>query len=76
MLLRRALVLLIFVGTMWIIRAADSLRTDGTSIAGSGVIPRTSGHAIGIFTAPLIHANWPHLIANTAPLLIRGSINV
>jgi membrane associated rhomboid family serine protease len=71
---RRALVLLLFVGVMWGVRVADTFRGDGTSIAGVGVIPRSSGHPFGILTAPFIHANWPHLIANTVPLLILGAL--
>jgi len=71
---RRALVLLLFVGSMWAVRIADTFRSDGTSIAGVGVIPRSSEHPVGILTAPFIHANWPHLIANTVPLLILGAL--
>lgn len=59
---------------MWIVRVADTFRADGTSIAGVGVIPRSAQHPLGILTAPFIHANWPHLIANTVPLLILGAI--
>lgn len=70
----RALILLLFIGTMWMVRVIDTLRPDGTSIAGLGVIPRTAGHISGILAAPFIHANWPHLIANTVPLLILGSM--
>jgi len=68
------MVLILFVGIMWVVRIADTFRADGTSIAGMGVIPRTSGNATGIVTAPFIHANWPHLFANTVPLLILGAI--
>lgn len=59
---------------MWIVRAADTFRTDGGSIAGVGVIPRSSQHPAGILTAPFIHANWPHLIANSVPLLVLGAL--
>ncbi|SRR5581483_4643769 len=72
--IRRALVLFLFVGAMWGVRIADSFRHDGGSIAGTGVLPRTSGHFLGILTAPFIHANWDHLIANTVPLLILGAL--
>lgn len=72
--LRRAAPLLAFVGAMWAIRIADSFRGDGLSVAGSGIVPRESGALAGILTAPLIHANWPHLFANTLPLLILGAL--
>jgi membrane associated rhomboid family serine protease len=71
---RRAIVLLVFVGIMWAVRIADTFRPDGSSVAGVGVVPRTSGHLIGILAAPFIHANWPHLLANTLPLLVLGSL--
>lgn len=71
---RRAFVLFAFVGAMWIVRIADSFRADGSSIAGSGVIPRTASSLGDIVTAPFIHANWAHLIANTGPLLVLGAL--
>src|SRR5262245_17310093 len=73
---RRAAPLLLFVGAMWAIRIADTFRSDGLSIAGSGIIPREPGALAGMLTAPLIHANWPHLFANTVPLLILGALLV
>ena len=72
--IRRAVVLFLFVGAMWVVRIVDTFRHDGGSIVGTGVLPRTSGHFLGIFTAPFIHANWDHLIANTVPLLILGAL--
>lgn len=71
---RRAFVLFTFVGAMWVVRILDSFRPDGSSFAGVGVIPRTSGNLTGILTAPMIHANWSHLLANTLPLLVLGSL--
>jgi len=71
---RRAIVLFVFVGIMWAVRIADTFRPDGSSIAGVGVIPRTTDHLAGILAAPFIHANWPHLFANTLPLLVLGSM--
>ncbi|MCU1347077.1 MAG: Peptidase rhomboid protein [Acidobacteria bacterium] len=72
---RRLLVLLAFVGSMWLVRIADTFRADGSSIAGTGVIPRTTGGSLaGILSAPFIHANWSHLIANTVPLLVLGGL--
>lgn len=37
-----------------------------------GILPRTLHGVIGIITAPLIHANFAHLLSNTAPFLILG----
>ena len=39
-----------------------------------GIKPRTLEGLIGIFTAPMIHGNYMHLISNTFPLLFLGSV--
>lgn len=39
-----------------------------------GIMPRSFGGMIGIFTAPIIHGNLGHLISNTLPLLFLGSV--
>jgi membrane associated rhomboid family serine protease len=64
----------LFVGAMWVVRVADTFRSGGSSIAGHGVIPRTPGQIGGIFAAPFIHGSWPHLFANTVPLLVLGGL--
>jgi len=35
----------------------------------NGIVPRTLGGLDGILWAPLLHADWGHLIGNTIPLL-------
>ena len=39
-----------------------------------GVLPRSSDGLIGILTAPLIHGSWQHVMSNTLPMLLLGSI--
>ncbi len=39
-----------------------------------GIMPRSIGGLIGIFTAPIIHGDLAHLISNTLPLLFLGSV--
>lgn len=39
-----------------------------------GLYPRSIHGLLGIFTAPLLHADFPHLISNTIPLLVLGAI--
>lgn len=39
-----------------------------------GVTPRMLMGLIGIFTAPLLHGNFPHLLSNTVPLLFLGTV--
>jgi membrane associated rhomboid family serine protease len=38
-----------------------------------GLIPLKARGLIGIVTAPLLHADWAHLFANSIPLLILGA---
>ena len=57
---------------MWIINIVQFvLRLD---FGGLGIHPRDSQSLIGIFTSPLIHGNWEHLVSNTLPLLMLGII--
>jgi membrane associated rhomboid family serine protease len=70
----RAAALFTVTGAMWLVRALDSLLVGGFSAGGHGVVPRTWYGLEGIPAAPFIHENWPHLIANTIPLLILGAL--
>jgi len=36
------------------------------------IVPRTAGGLIGIVTAPFVHANLAHLVANLPPFLVLG----
>lgn len=39
-----------------------------------GILPRDFRGLIGIFTGPLIHAGYLHLLSNTVPLLFTGAM--
>jgi membrane associated rhomboid family serine protease len=39
-----------------------------------GIVPRTVLGLVGIFSAPLIHGDFLHLVSNTIPLLFLGSV--
>ncbi|MBX2898907.1 MAG: rhomboid family intramembrane serine protease [Cyclobacteriaceae bacterium] len=39
-----------------------------------GIKPRSVEGLVGIFTAPLIHGNYLHLLSNTIPLLFLGAV--
>jgi membrane associated rhomboid family serine protease len=57
---------------MWmleILDAATPLRLDRL-----GIIPRRMGGVDGIVFAPFLHVSFGHLIANTVPLVILGSV--
>ena len=46
----------------------------GISLHNLGIYPRTEGGLLGILTAPLIHGSWQHLIGNTLPTVLLGSM--
>jgi membrane associated rhomboid family serine protease len=60
-----------FVALLWLIHlmnwAAD------VDPAPFGILPRQLVGALGILSAPLVHADFVHLIANTAPLAVVGT---
>jgi len=70
----RAIVLMVFVGMMWIVRGIDMLLPHGLSAAGVGVVPRTWDGLWNIPITPFIHEDLDHLLSNTIPLLILGAL--
>jgi membrane associated rhomboid family serine protease len=61
----------LFVSILWIIKFTEEY--FHTNFVFLGIRPRTVEGLIGIFTSPLIHANYDHLLSNTLPLLIVGT---
>lgn len=59
-----------FVVLLWLIELFDAL--TGHRLDNNGIRPLESGGLTGILLAPLLHANWEHLIANTGPALVLG----
>ncbi|POY35455.1 rhomboid family intramembrane serine protease [Solitalea longa] len=57
---------------LWIVKWLE-FKFD-ISFAPYGIIPRKVEGIIGIFTAPFIHADNPHLLSNSFPLLITGTM--
>ncbi len=64
----------LFVMLLWAIKLFEE--TAGVNLAWYGLYPRTVHGLLGIFTSPLLHADFPHLISNSVPLLVVGSIIV
>lgn len=62
----------VFLGVLWLVRLLDMFLPYGRSVAGWGIVPRTLDGLTAIFTAPLIHGSFAHLMANTLPLLVLG----
>lgn len=59
---------LLFAGLMWLVFVpAFFLDLD---LGEYGLYPRRSYGLLGILTAPLLHADWAHLLSNTFPLIL------
>lgn len=63
---------LYFVVLLWAIHITSYL--SGYNDVVWGIYPRTTFGLKGILFSPLIHANFKHLISNTVPMLVLGSI--
>jgi membrane associated rhomboid family serine protease len=59
-----------FVVLLWAIEFVDVV--PGNRLDDEGVRPRDDEGLVGILFAPLLHAGWDHLIANSLPLLVLG----
>ena len=57
------------VALIWGQEVADQV-LFGTRLDGYGIEPRQVGTFWHVFTAPFLHAGFPHLIANTVPLAV------
>jgi membrane associated rhomboid family serine protease len=70
--LKRQLVILLgFTALLWLLEAVDQAVLGG-ALDAWGIVPRTLIGLRGIVLAPLLHGGFPHLIANTGPLLVLG----
>lgn len=62
---------LLFVALLWAIKFYEEI--SHTSLSWYGIYPRSIHGLIGVVAAPLLHADYEHLLSNTVPLLILGS---
>ena len=59
-----------FVALLYMVELVD--RLSGQRLDRNGIRPLETDGLWGIVFAPLLHADWGHLLANTGPLLILG----
>lgn len=59
---------LVFIGIIWTVFIFDEV--FGLGLTRFGMRPGTASGLVGILTAPLLHADFPHILSNTLPLLI------
>jgi membrane associated rhomboid family serine protease len=62
--------ILTFVALLYLIELIDQLTRH--SLDANGIRPLETDGLWGIIFAPVLHANWQHLMANTIPLLVLG----
>jgi membrane associated rhomboid family serine protease len=62
--------ILSFVALLYVVEAFDQL--NGHRLDDNGIRPLETDGLWGILFAPLLHANWGHLAANTGPALVLG----
>ncbi len=62
--------ILTFVALLYLIELIDQLTRH--SLDENGIRPLEADGLWGIAFAPVLHANWQHLMANTIPLLVLG----
>ncbi|BBY53587.1 rhomboid family intramembrane serine protease [Mycolicibacillus koreensis] len=65
-----ALLVLGFVAVLYAVELADEL--SGHRFDDHGIRPLRADGLWGVLFAPLLHANWAHLLANTGPLVVLG----
>lgn len=59
---------LVFIGVLWVIFIFDTV--FGLGLGRFGLRPGSTAGLIGVITAPLLHANFPHVLSNTLPLFV------
>ena len=69
--MRAATGMVVFLALLWVIEAADQF-VFGGSLDQDGIVARQVDGLSGILWAPLLHAGWAHLIANSVPFLVLG----
>jgi membrane associated rhomboid family serine protease len=65
-----AMIIAAFTGLLYLTEAADMVL--GGSLDSEGIRPRELDGLGGVLWAPLLHAGWQHLVANTIPVLLLG----
>ncbi|HMX39143.1 MAG TPA: rhomboid family intramembrane serine protease [Saprospiraceae bacterium] len=65
---------LLFVALMWMIHLYQDI--SGFDVGTYGIMSRRVWGLRGIFTAPLVHGSWQHLISNSIPFLVLSVMNL
>ncbi|WP_084526126.1 rhomboid family intramembrane serine protease [Nocardia vaccinii] len=63
-----------FVALLYAIEGIDVIAGHGLDRA--GIRPRSAAGLEGVAFAPLLHANWAHLVGNTLPVIVLGLLTL
>ncbi|MGH3908234.1 MAG: rhomboid family intramembrane serine protease [Pseudonocardiaceae bacterium] len=67
---RAAMIIAAFTGLLYLTEAMDTVLSG--ALDGAGIQPRELDGLDGVLWAPVLHAGWQHLVANTVPVLVLG----
>ena len=70
----RILVLMLCVGVVWGVSGYALVFGNEWLVYQLAVVPRRFDSLLGIVGMPFVHGSWPHLVANTMPLIVLGGI--
>jgi membrane associated rhomboid family serine protease len=70
-LLKQGIILGAAVGFIWLLEIVDALLLHGV-LDGFGIAPRSLTSLPAVLLAPLLHAGFGHLLANTIPFIVLG----
>lgn len=70
--LRAAIGMVVFLAFLYAVQLANTTLFGMKLSSYYGLVPRQLDGLDGILFAPLLHANWAHLISNSVPLLVLG----
>ena len=59
-----------FIFLLWVIKLGEVI--TGINLTTLGLYPYRVSGLVGILAAPLLHANFNHLISNSIPVLLLG----
>ena len=69
-----AMTMVYIIIALWLIHLIDTWLLRGGLKQRFGIRPRTNFNPLNIFIAPLLHANFGHLTANSIPLFVLGAL--
>ena len=67
---RAAITMLLLLGVLWTLELVDTV--SGHALDAYGIRAREVDGLPEIFTAPLLHAGWQHLVGNSVPFFVLG----